>query len=63
MFFADDSILFSKASRECSLSIREILKVYEKGSGQQINFQKSKVTYSSNVIDSTKEEIYSLLGI
>jgi hypothetical protein len=63
MFFADDSILFSRASSDCSASIREILNVYASGSGQQINFQKSKVTFSENVVACVKEDIYNLLGI
>ncbi|KAK0580330.1 hypothetical protein LWI29_000723 [Acer saccharum] len=42
---------------------RKLKSVYASGSGQQINFQKSKVTFSSNVLASTKEEIFSLLGI
>ena len=63
MFFADDSIIFSRASRDCSLSIREILHVYACGSVQEINLQKSKVTFSTNVVDDTKVELFDLLGI
>ncbi|KAK0584046.1 hypothetical protein LWI29_006910 [Acer saccharum] len=63
MFFADDSILFSRASWECSLSIREILHVYACGSGQEINLQKSKVTFSPNVVEETKAVLIDLLGI
>ncbi|KAK3223533.1 hypothetical protein Dsin_010558 [Dipteronia sinensis] len=63
MFFADDSILFCRATSEGGLSIRKILEVYERGSGQQINFQKSKLTFSPNVSGSTVANIQSVLNI
>ncbi|KAK2655324.1 hypothetical protein Ddye_008376 [Dipteronia dyeriana] len=36
-FFADDNILFCKASVDSSIHIRNLLGIYERGSGQQVN--------------------------
>ncbi|KAK3212205.1 hypothetical protein Dsin_016911 [Dipteronia sinensis] len=63
MFFTDDNNLFCRASRECSSSIQDILMVYEFGSGQHINLQNCKITFSPNVIANTKSVIQNLLGI
>lgn len=39
--FADDSIIFSRATMEDCAAILEILRLYEGASGQKINFEKS----------------------
>ncbi|KAK2655354.1 hypothetical protein Ddye_008406 [Dipteronia dyeriana] len=49
--------------RDSGLCIQKILEVYERSSGQQINLQKSKITFSQNVDDKTMANIQSLLGI
>lgn len=49
LFFADDSLLFCKASvAECQ-AIQNILNVYERASGQCVNFSKSAILFSPNV--------------
>ncbi|KAK2652154.1 hypothetical protein Ddye_012010 [Dipteronia dyeriana] len=63
MFFTDDSILFYKASPANCDRIKEILKVYEKGSDQQINLNKSKITFSPKVSLVFKLEFQSALEI
>ncbi|KAK2651619.1 hypothetical protein Ddye_011475 [Dipteronia dyeriana] len=63
MFFANDSILFCKASRENSPSIKKILDIYEKGLGQQINLHKSSITFCPNVDVNSKSGIQQLLGV
>ena len=48
LFFADDSVLFCRATKvECN-KILEILEVYERGSGQKINREKRNIFFSSN---------------
>ncbi|KAK3218418.1 hypothetical protein Dsin_012388 [Dipteronia sinensis] len=49
LFFADDSLLFCKATVGSCEEIGRVLKVYEKRSGQMVNLQKSNITFSPNV--------------
>ena len=48
LFFADDSLIFSRVSSAEINSIVEILQVYAKASGQCINFEKSSVYFNNN---------------
>ena len=50
LFFADDSLIFSRVSSAEINSIVEILQVYAKATGQCINFEKSSVYFSNNTI-------------
>jgi hypothetical protein len=63
LFFADDSMIFCKATKASSECVKQILATYEKGSGQCINFNKSIVSFSPKVGASLKCEIKSILGI
>ncbi|XP_073152476.1 uncharacterized protein [Henckelia pumila] len=63
LFFADDSLLFFRASLgECEV-IRQCLLSYEKASGQLINFEKSSLSFSPNTDVQVKERIESCLDI
>ncbi|KAL0416151.1 UNVERIFIED_CONTAM: putative mitochondrial protein [Sesamum latifolium] len=53
LLFADDTLIFSKASLECTMVIQDILEVYRRASGQEINFSKSLVVFSKN----TREDL------
>ncbi|KAG6405897.1 hypothetical protein SASPL_133491 [Salvia splendens] len=44
LFFADDSILFCRASEMEALALKNILRIYEEASGQKINLDKSELT-------------------
>lgn len=48
LFFADDSYLFFRATLDESTCIKECLNLYEKASGQQVNFHKSSIQFSHN---------------
>ncbi|XP_021716827.1 uncharacterized protein LOC110684695 [Chenopodium quinoa] len=49
LLFADDSLLFTRATRqECSIIV-DILNKYEATSGQKINLEKSEVSFSKGV--------------
>lgn len=63
LFFADDSLLFFRASVDESLCIKHCLEVYEHASGQSINLLKSSITFSSNVRDGPRTTIRSIFGI
>ena len=62
LLFADDSILFCKASVGESQELRSILQKYEEASGQKINTDKSSIFFSPNTTQETKDEILASLG-
>ena len=43
--------------------VKELLNLYEKQSGQAVNFQKSAVFFSSNVRRDKQNEITNILGV
>ncbi|KAL5838662.1 hypothetical protein ACOSQ3_015831 [Xanthoceras sorbifolium] len=63
LFFADDSIVFCRASVQNCEKLKQILNVYEKASGQRINLQKSNITFSPNVEDDRCASILNCLGL
>jgi hypothetical protein len=63
LFFADDSLLFCKANVEEWAQIQEILRVYEKTSGQKLNRDKTSNFFSRNTKQETKEFIASITGV
>ncbi|XP_021719426.1 uncharacterized protein LOC110687116 [Chenopodium quinoa] len=63
LFFADDSVIFSKANVEEVNSIRDILHTYEIASGQMVNFGKTTVSFNKGVADKRRVELASLLGV
>lgn len=48
-FFVDDSLLLFRANDRESGQKKMILSTYKKASGQSINFQKSRLSFSANV--------------
>ena len=62
-FFADDSLLFCHAKVEEVKAIQDILKVYEKALGQQINAEKTTLFCGKSVREETKDSIKVLLGV
>ena len=54
LFFADDSLLFDKASVTESREFMRILKLYEDSSGQQLNREKTAIFFSSNTLPATR---------
>ena len=63
LFIADDSILFTRANDSDCASLLEILKVYEKASGQMVNLEKSCITFSPNTNKHNKRQILAQFGI
>ncbi|KAA3466735.1 reverse transcriptase [Gossypium australe] len=63
LLFADDCILFGDATNRGEMVLKEILKEYERSSGQCVNFNKSTIFYGSNTTEGDKEEILTLLGV
>ena len=63
LLFADDSLLFCRATKTEVEVVNDILKTYAQASGQSINLEKSSVYFSSNTLDYQKEEIKQILGV
>jgi hypothetical protein len=62
LFFADDSLLFGKASVAESQEFMRILQLYEASSGQQLNREKTALFFSSNTVPETRQAIQALWG-
>lgn len=62
LFFADDSLLFYKASGQECQALNKILELYEAASSKKINTDKSYVFFSYNTPDDTKKEMLDILG-
>jgi hypothetical protein len=63
LFFADDIILFCKAKTEEATNIMAILKEYERISGQQINLNKSAMTFSPYLDQNIQQAFYNIMPI
>lgn len=62
LFFADDSLIFGKATiGECEEILR-VLQVYEESPGQQLNRTKTSIFFSRNTNRATKEAIRVQFG-
>ena len=63
LFFADDSLLFYKAStRECQ-NLIVTLNLYEAVFGQKINADKSSIFFSNNTSPELKTKILEVMGL
>ena len=63
LFFADDSLLFCKASiQECN-HIQDILSEYEAASSQKLNRDKTTLFFNKVTSQNTQESIINLLGV
>lgn len=49
LFFADDSLLFVRATEEEVEHVLDVLSTYEAASGQKLNMEKSEMSYSRNL--------------
>ncbi|GLT63291.1 hypothetical protein SLA2020_358650 [Shorea laevis] len=63
LFFADDSLLFLRATSTEARNLMNILKAYELASGQLINLQKSAVSFTRNAQPQIRECVSNILGM
>ena len=63
LFFADDLVLFAKADMKNCTSVRDTLDSFCELSGQKISLNKSKVYFSLNISQGSREELCEVLGI
>ena len=54
LFFVDDSLLFCRANVSEWVHIQTILDLYEKASGQKLNWDKTSMFFSKNTKEETK---------
>ena len=48
LFFADDSVIFCRATKEECMQVAKVLEVYEEESGQKLNREKTSLFFSKN---------------
>ncbi|KAA3482034.1 RNA-directed DNA polymerase, related [Gossypium australe] len=63
LLFADDCILFGKATKRGAHSLKQSLIEYENYSGQCVNYDKSIVFFSANTQEGDKTIISRVLGV
>ncbi|KAK9195743.1 hypothetical protein WN943_003868 [Citrus x changshan-huyou] len=63
LFLADDSFLFFRANDNEANLIKHLLAVYGRASGQVVNFSKSSISFSANVVESVSREICAILEV
>ena len=57
LLFANDCVVFGKASKEEGFRLLKILEIYEKESGQKLNREKTSLFFSKNTSVEVKEEV------
>ena len=63
LLFADDSLLFCKASSQACRTLKEVLDVFCMQSGQLVNFQKSRILFSNNTRNQDKQVVGGFFNI
>lgn len=63
LLFVDDCILFTEATEEGAQALKLILKEYEIGSGQCVNYEKPTVFFSLNTQDGVIASVIGILGV
>ncbi|KAL2892194.1 LINE-1 reverse transcriptase-like protein [Bienertia sinuspersici] len=62
LFFADDSLLFVRATEGEIEAVMEILSKYEMASGQKLNLEKSEISFSRNIEQEKKNMLQRKLS-
>ena len=63
LFFADDTLLFFRASRGDLEAILQVLQLYEQASGQKLNRDKTTVFFSKATTEERRWELVEILGV
>ncbi|XP_060962040.1 uncharacterized protein LOC133032190 [Cannabis sativa] len=63
LLFADDSLLFCEADDRSCGAIKRVLDTYHKASGQQLNTDKSVMSFSPNTTEAAKHSFRNILGM
>ena len=62
LFFANDSLIFGRATKSEAKEFQRILRVYELSSGQQLNCHKTSLYFSLNTDEGIKERVKTMFG-
>ena len=62
LFFADDNLIFCRATTEECSNLLDVLETYESASGQQLNHDKTSLYISCNTPQLTQGEINHRFG-
>ncbi|XP_050211677.1 uncharacterized protein LOC126661842 [Mercurialis annua] len=63
LLFADDSLLFFKASVSQATIIRDLLRQYASASGQEINLAKSSLFFRRNTLENLRVQLKQILNV
>ncbi|XP_031116517.1 uncharacterized protein LOC116020174 [Ipomoea triloba] len=63
LFFADDSLLFFKATLQEAESVKSCLVKYERLSGQSVNFGKSCIVFSRNTMEPLRNSVAAVFNV
>lgn len=63
LLFADDFLVFCKATQEEAHNLTRSLSTYQIASGQEVNYAKSAISFSKGTSKQTQEQIIKELGI
>ncbi|XP_060969794.1 uncharacterized protein LOC115713245 [Cannabis sativa] len=63
LFFADDSLLFCQADDRSCGSIKRALNIYHRASGQELNLDKSVMSFSPNTPPLVQHSFQNILGM
>ena len=63
LFFADDSLLFCRATTQECEKVMDILSSYEKVSGQKLNRDKTALFFSKSTANEVQKQIMETLGV
>ena len=63
LLFADDSLLLFKANRENAMEIKDVLQLYYRASGQQVNLDKSSIHFAKGCRQVTRVEMKGILDV
>lgn len=63
LLFVDDSLFFTLANKKAADKLKKIFGMYEKVSGQAINYKKSSITFGKKVSSDTQSKMRNILQI
>lgn len=63
LLFADDSIVFCRATEDECRVLMQTLREYQRASGQAVNFAKSAITFAKGIPQITQENLMRMTGI